>query len=192
MVGRDVLVGGLLGLAHTSAIYLAPLAQQWVLRGSVEPNPSLNVSYLEGFRQIAANLLIVSGNAIFFAFAPLLLLILLVAIFRRQRFAIVALWSIMFSILGLSFSGGHWIGWLWVGGIAALSVVCVSRFGLLAMAAFHTFFAASFHNAITADVSRWYFSNTVAAAVFLLGLSVFGFYTSLAGQKIFKREILAD
>lgn len=193
MVGRDILVGGLMGLTHTSLIYLFPLSRKWLLDVPVEPNPSMAVSYLESSRHVMANFLTVSGNAVFFAFAPLLLLILLVAILRKQRLAMVALWAIYFTILGLSFGrAGLWAEWIWVGCIALLSVACVARFGLLAMVAFHTFFSVSFHNPVTADVSRWYFSNTVAAAVFLLGLSIFGFYTSLAGQKIFQKKILAD
>jgi uncharacterized membrane protein len=98
-----------------------------------------------------------------------------------------------FLILGLAFaSGGHWIAWLWTGSIATIIVVCVSRFGLLAMVSFQVFFTLTLHNAISANISSWYFGNTIFAAVVLLGLAIYGFYTSLAGQKIFEAKFLKD
>ncbi|MFN2392011.1 MAG: hypothetical protein ABR566_08575, partial [Pyrinomonadaceae bacterium] len=191
LVGRDILIGGILGLGHTVIIYLEPLSKQ-LLGLMVAPNPSLDVSFLQSFKHLLANFLMSPGNAIFLAFILLLLLVLLVAIFRKQWLAIAALWTVYFLVLGLFFGGGHWVGWLWTGSIATLSVVCVSRFGLLAMISFHTFFHLSFHDAITANVSSWYFGNTIFSAVVLLGLAIYGFYTSLAGQKIFEGKILRD
>jgi len=192
LVGRDILIGGMLGLGHTAIIYSGPLSNQW-LGLTVVPNPSLEVSFLQSFKHLLANFLMTPGRGIFLAFAPLLLLVLLVAIFRKQWLAMAVLWTVVFLILGLSFaSGGHWVAWLWVGSIATLNVVCVSRFGLLAVISFNTFFHLSFHNAITANVSSWYFGNTIFAGVALLGLAIYGFYTSLAGQKIFEGKILRD
>ncbi len=60
------------------------------------------------------------------------------------------------------------------------------------MISFHTFFHISFHDAITANVSSWYFGNAIFSAVVLLGLAIYGFYTSLAGQKIFEAKFLKD
>jgi hypothetical protein len=45
---------------------------------------------------------------------------------------------------------------------------------------------------ITADFSSWYFGNTIFSAVALFGLSIYGFYTSLAGQPLIKDKLLAD
>ncbi len=192
LVGRDILIGGMLGLGHTFVIYLSPLLQQWYGL-PVEPNPSLEISFLQNFKHLLANFLMTPGNAILQAFATLLLLVLLVAIFRKQWLAIAALWTVNFLILGLFFaSGGGWVAWLGTSSIATLSVVCVSRFGLLAMISFHTFFYLSFPNAITANVSSWYFGNTIFAAVVLLGLAIYGFYISLAGQKIFEGKLLSN
>jgi predicted Ser/Thr protein kinase len=192
LVGRDILIGGMLGLGHTSLIYLAPLSQQW-LGLTVTPNPSLNVSFLQNFKHLLAGILLAPGNAISFAFAPLLLLVLLMVIFRKQWLAIAALWAIYFLILGLFFaSDGHWVSWLWTSSIATLSVICVSRFGLLALISFHSFFHLSFHTAITANVSSWYFGNTIFAGVILLGLAIYGFYTSLAGQPIIQGKLFQE
>lgn len=192
LVGRDILIGGMLGLGHTVVIYSGPLTRQW-LGLTVAPNTGLDISYLQSFKHIWANFLTASMDGIFSAFAPLLLLILLVTIFRKQSLATALLWTLYFLILGLAFaSGGLWIAWLWTGLIATLIVVCISRFGLLAMVSFQFFFTLSFHNPITANFSSWYFGNTIFAAVVLLGLAIYGFYTSLAGQKIFEAKFLKD
>ena len=98
-----------------------------------------------------------------------------------------------FLIMGLAFaSGGHWTGWLGPALIAAIIVICIARFGLLATISFYVFFFLTFSNPITANVSSWYFGNTIFAAVVLLGLAVYGFYTSLAGEKIFEGSFLKD
>ena len=76
--------------------------------------------------------------------------------------------------------------------IATITVVCVARFGLLAMISRAVFFELSFHNAITSDFSSWYFGNTIFAAVVLFGLAIYGFYTSLAGQPLLKGKLLED
>jgi len=192
LVGRDILVGGMLGFAHTVVIYSGPLTRHW-LGLTVTPNAGFDVSYLQSFKHLWANFLTASVGGIFLAFVPLLLLILLVTIFKKQWLATAVLWTLYFMILGLAFaSGGLWIAWLWTGLIATIIVVCISRFGLLAMVSFQFFFTLSFHNAISANVSSWYFGNTIFAAVVLLGLAIYGFYTSLAGQKIFEGKFLKD
>ncbi len=60
------------------------------------------------------------------------------------------------------------------------------------MISFQFFFDLSFHNSVSANSSSWYFGNTIFAGVVLLGLAIYGFYTSLAGQKIFAEKILRD
>ncbi|MDQ3747752.1 MAG: protein kinase [Acidobacteriota bacterium] len=192
LVGRDILVGGILGLAHTAVIYLLFLAPYW-MGETIEPNQSLDIFFLQGFRHLWAKLLMLSVTSVFFAFGSLLLVILLVTILRKQWLAMFAFWLLNFLIMGLFFaSGGHWSGWLGVALIAVVNVVCIARFGLLAAISFQIFFHLSFHNAISANVSSWYFGNTIFAAVVLVGLAIYGFYTSLAGQKIFEAKLFSD
>ena len=76
--------------------------------------------------------------------------------------------------------------------MSTITVVCVARFGPLATVSRAIFFELSFHNAITSDFSSWYFGNTIFAAVVLLGLAIYGFYISLAGQSIFKGKLLEE
>lgn len=192
LVGRDVLVGGMLGLGHTAAIYITVLLTNWT-SGRPVPNSGLDVSYLEGVRQLWAKFLGNLPAGVFSAFFFLLLLILLVTIFRKQWLATAVFWILLFSVESLAFRrGAHWTDLLGSALIASVTVVCVARFGLLAIVSRAVFFELSFHNAITADFSSWYFGNTVFAAVVLFGLAIYGFYTSLAGQPLFKGKLLQD
>jgi len=192
LVGRDILVGGILGLAHTTVIYSLALLPRWIGL-TIVPNPGTDVSYLQSFKYLWANFLMASVVGTFFAFGMLLLLILLVTILRKQWLATAVLWTLYASVLGLGFAGdGPWFSWLGTSLIATIIVVGIARFGLLAMVSFHFFFTLSFHNAISANVSSWYFGNTIFAAVALLGLALYSFYISLAGQPIFQGNLLAD
>ena len=193
LVGRDILVGGMLGIAHTVVIHLQFLLPPWIGLAPM-PNLGTEISYIQSFKQLLSNTLMASATGVFAAFAPLLFLILLVTIFRKQWLATAILWALYFVVLGLAFasSSGHWIVWFFPALIAAIAVVCISRLGLLAMISFGIFFELSFHNAITANFSSWYFGNTIFSAVVLLGLAIFGFYTSLAGIPIFRGRFLSD
>jgi serine/threonine-protein kinase len=192
MVGRDILVGGMLGLGHTAAIYVTVLLATWS-SGRAVPNSGLDIWYLEGVRHLWANFLIFLPFGVFAPFFFLLLLILLVTLFRKQWLATAVFWILLFSVTGLSFyRGSHWADWFGAALITTIAVVCIARFGLLAMISRAVFFELSFHNAITSDFSSWYFGNTIFAAVVLLSLAVYGFYTSLAGQPLLKRKLVED
>ncbi len=148
---------------------------------------------LQGFKYLSAFFLLDFVNSIFNALGGLFFLVLLIIILRKERLAIAALWLINFAVLGLAFtSSGHLILWFGPFLIATITVTCIARFGLLATVSFYIFFRLTFHNSITADASRFYFGNTIFAFVVILGLSIYGFYTSLAGQPLFKGKLLQD
>jgi hypothetical protein len=192
MVGRDILVGGMLGLGHTAAIYVSVLLAIWT-GGRAVPNAGLDISYLEGVRHLWANFFIFLPSGVFAQFLFLLLLILLVTLFRKQWLATAVFWILLFSVESLAFRrGAHWTDLLGTALISTITIVGIARFGLLAMISRALFFELSFHNAITSDFSSWYFGNTIFAAVVLLGLAVYGFYTSLAGQPLLKSKLLED
>ncbi|MGZ5483642.1 MAG: protein kinase domain-containing protein [Pyrinomonadaceae bacterium] len=192
MVGRDILVGGMLGLGHTAVIYISVLLTNWT-GGRPVPNSGLNESYLEGVRHLWAIFLMNLPFAVFSAFFFLLLLILLITIFRKQWLATAVFGILLVSVQSLAFGrGADWAGLLGMGLLSAITVVCVARFGLLAAVSRALFFELSFHNAITSDFSSWYFGNTIFAAVVLFGLAIYGFYISLAGQKVFQRTLLEE
>jgi hypothetical protein len=157
------------------------------------PNAGLSVSYLESVRHLWANFLTDLPAGVFSAFVFLLLLILLVTLFRKQWLATAVFWILLFSVESLAFRrGAHWSDLLGTALISTITIVGIARFGLLAMISRSLFFDLSFHNAITSDFSSWYFGNTIFAAVVLFGLAIYGFYISVAGQKVFQRTLLEE
>jgi hypothetical protein len=45
---------------------------------------------------------------------------------------------------------------------------------------------------LTSDFSSWYAGSTFFVLVVITGLTIYGFYTSLAGQPLLKGKLLGD
>jgi hypothetical protein len=132
-------------------------------------------------------------QVVFFALAVLFLLLLLQIILRRDRLAAGALWIVIFALEALAFaSAGPRFYWVTSILIATLSVISVARFGLLATIAFNLFFNLSFFYPLTSDISVWYTSAAFLPVVVMLALAVYGFYTSLGGQTVFKGSLVRE
>ena len=187
MVGRDLLIGGLLGLLHTAAIYFGVLLARWFGFESPPAN-SVDASTLQGMRAVLAEVL--SGTvveSVFLSLAILFLLLLLQIILRRDRLAAGALWIVIAAIEALAFASvGPRLFWVTSILIATVSVISVARFGLLATIAFSLFFNLSFFYPLTSDLSVWYTSAAFLPVFVILALAIYGFYTSLGGQTVFK------
>ena len=192
MVGRDILVGGILGLCHSAAIYLQFLVPHW-LGFTVQPNSGLDSQTLLGFRGYVAATLFALAVPVFWAVATPFLLLLLLAILRKKILAVIALWLLVFFAEGLAFSSsGPLLGWISPLIIATAFVISIARFGLLAHYSFFLFWVLSFTLPITANFSKWYAGATLFSFIVIMGLSIYGFYLSLAGQPLFKGKLLED
>ena len=66
------------------------------------------------------------------------------------------------------------------------------RYGLLALIVAIFFVHLTIFFPITSDLSAWYAGDFVLAAIIGLALVVFGFYTSLAGQPLFRSSLFSD
>ena len=192
MVGRDILVGGVMGLLHTAAIYSMFLLPHW-FGHAIPPLDGVDRETLRGLGGIIGHTLFGLAVPIFFAVATPFLLLLFLAVLRRKWLAVGALWLFVFLANGLAFaSRGPSVGWIGPFVIATVTVVSIARFGLLAHYAFFFFWNLSFGVALTADFSKWYASGTIFCFVVLISVAVYGFYTSLAGQPLFKGKLLED
>jgi hypothetical protein len=192
MVGRDILIGGILGLGHTVVIYVMERVPGWYGRPG-PPNAGADPN-LQGVQTLISNFVSSSVvSAIFFGLGYFFLLLLFYALLRKQWLAALAIWLIQVSISGFAFaSSGPWHSWLGVFAIATLYTIASTRFGLLAVMSLQIFFTLSFHYPITGDFSSWNSGTTVFVLIIVIGLAVYGFYTSLAGQPLFRSRILHD
>jgi Protein kinase domain len=185
MVGRDVLIGGLLGLAQTFVMCAATLT-------SGRRIISLDPFNLRGTRSLIGGVLagLIPKIAMFGLFV-LLLLFLFYVLLRTKRRAILALFLLDFVLDGLFFASSTfaWIAFVFV---AMLMVISVARFGLLAVMTNQVFFFLSFFYPLTSDFSAWYAPSGFFAIFIMLALSIYGFYISLAGQPLFRTPLLTD
>ena len=191
LVGRDVLVGGLLGLFSTAANYLTILVPQW---SGVATRPLMqgNAEAFSGIGGIAGHFLHLFAEPVFFAIFLSFMLLFLLAVLRKKGLAIAAIWLFVF-LLDTDFAGSHhWIYWLDLFLTATLITLAAARFGLLALYSCLLFFALCSGFPLTSDFSSWYAGSTFFVIVVITGLTIYGFYTSLAGQPFLKGKLLED
>jgi hypothetical protein len=125
----------------------------------------------------------IMGTLLFF-----FVLFLLRVVLRNRALAVICFVALFSAPNALS--GGHpWIAvpvWLAIYSIAALAVV---RFGLVALAT-GVFTANVLLNLpLTLDVSIWYAGTSLAVLLSFVAIAVWGFYTSLAGRKLWKEGL---
>lgn len=193
MVGRDLLIGAVLGVAHSAVIALGGIVPAWF--GVAAPPPLISdpLAFM-GMRFIMATFL--NGFivlSIFIGFAFLFVLLLLYIILRREWLAAAAWFFLVAVVEVAAFASSRPLGYALASvAIAFLVMTVVARFGLLATMSFQLVFFLTIAYPLTIDPTSWYAYPTYFALVIILGLGIFGFYTSLGGQRIFAGKLLKD
>ncbi|HKY03261.1 MAG TPA: serine/threonine-protein kinase [Blastocatellia bacterium] len=191
LVGRDILVGAILGFAHTMTIYSITL----LLSVLVSPNLANDNgdANIYGTRALVSQVFNSIIGSILFGLGLLFLLLLFFIILRKKRLAILALGTIHAAISYLAFVANlPWYVWYSALVIPLIYLVSVSRFGLLTTISLQFFFGMSFFLPLTPDLSSVYGGTTIFVVSMLSGLALYSFYISLAGQPIVRTELLND
>ncbi|HEV7843206.1 MAG TPA: hypothetical protein VGO69_05885, partial [Pyrinomonadaceae bacterium] len=190
LVGRDILVGGLLGLGLVLTFYFWNLAPNWLGRPPYMP-ARIDINTMLGFRQFisqfANNCLVGLLESLGFMF----LLLLLYIVLRRQWLAVGAGWLIL-SIAMFFFGFEPSLDWFFAGLAAAIIITALVRFGLLTTAFLFLFSNTAWLLPITADFSSWYAWSTIFILFMLTALAAYGFIVSLGGQKLSVSNLLQD
>ena len=192
MVGRDLLIGGMLGLFHCACIALGALLPRLF---GIESAPTVpgNVFILGSVRTMLAVLSSHLVMSVFTGFGLLFVLLLLYIILRRQWLAIAAMFVIALLIeLSAFAAAGPRLFWIVSTLIALTIVTVVARFGLLASMAHQLFFFLALTYPMTTDFSVWYAPSMLFALALMVGIAVYGFYISLGGQSPFGNRLLQD
>ena len=96
----------------------------------------------------------------------------------------MALWSISAVALSLTYENAVAVPFA---AFSALLVIWVLyRYGLLALISALFVLHLMIFYPITSDFSAWYAGDFILGVIVALALVVFGFYTSLAGQPLFR------
>ena len=180
LVGRDVLIGTLIGIMLTGMLIVrftsAPTSVP-------EPFAEPAIESLVSGRLRGWSLLFGVLNGLQFALAALFFVVLIRMVVRKGWVAVVILSVIAAPVApgGVASLGGL----VWAIGTAAIAVTTVMRVGLLggalAIICLYLFTAS----ALTLNPQSWYFGSSLAVLAVVIALAAYGFIVSLAGQPAF-------
>jgi len=100
-------------------------------------------------------------------------------------------WLVLVFFQGLA-STNYITGFVDAGLSAAAVVFILVRFGFLSFIFTQFFISLAVFYPLTSDPSAWYAGNALFALGVGLALAFYGFYTSLAGQPLFRGGLLQD
>ena len=191
LVGRDILIGAVFGLGILLCnFYLANVVPQWFGYPPATPWFDFPATQLLGIRSAAQGIMLQLFAALFQSFIVLFFLLLLYILLRRERIAAIVLWSIITVAISLTHETVVALPFAAAG--ALLVVVVLYRYGLLALISAIYFLHFVIFFPITSDFSAWYAADFVLALLLALALVVCAFYTSLAGQPLFRGALPDD
>ncbi|HTS11861.1 MAG TPA: serine/threonine-protein kinase [Candidatus Limnocylindrales bacterium] len=183
LVGRDFLIGILLGVLWNAANRIAVLAPGWMGKPPLEPQRALDVMEFNGIRIVAADLML---NVILFvlgALAFFFLLFLFRLLLRREWLAGAAA-TILIAIPSV-FSEHPWLNVTATVIFFGIAIAVLIRFGFLSLLVGLTLNNVLEAYPVTAHWSAWYAQPTIFVFSLLAALAVFSFYASLGGKPVF-------
>jgi serine/threonine-protein kinase len=191
LVGRDILVGAVFGLGVIVCnFYLANLMPRWLGHAPGIPWMDFPATRLLGLRSFAFGFTNQIFGALIQGFILLFFLLLIYIIVRRERIAALVVWLIGAVTLSLTHEAAAGVPFACLG--AALVVWLLYRYGLLALIVALFFVHLVIFYPVTSEFSAWYATDFVLALLIALALAAFGFYTSLAGEPLFRGGRLDD
>ncbi|MFN7933708.1 MAG: serine/threonine-protein kinase [Bryobacteraceae bacterium] len=186
MVGRDLLVGGCLGLMGHALI--ANLGIR--VEALYSPVPPLAIAPPTNWQELLSNLLTFIPMAVYTAIFIALIFSLAYIPLRRPWAAALLTALLSFAYLSVTYASS--VPLLVATAIqAATGVICLARYGLLALATYMLFFFSIWLNPGTLDTSLWYAGFGFFFAALLAAVSFYGFHTSLGAQKPWQGKLQA-
>ena len=189
LVGRDVLVGSLLGIWMNLCVWVAEVASRWF---GIPPDlQAIQSGTLLGVRGIAPWFLgHQPATSLLHGLGFVFLLFLLALLLRGERRGAVAAFAVLFGTFLLQ--GNHPFVLPFSFALAVAYIFVAARFGMLALAtAQFVFFMIEFYP-YTTDPSAWYAGSTLFATGVITALAVYGFRVSLGGRALFRGGLLED
>jgi len=193
LVGRDVLVGCLLG----PLLLLAQRLYQFIPQalGYFAPRPdrfgNLNAELmsLRGIRYFVSEALLVHSNTLITTLYFIVALLLLRVFLRRTSLAVAGWWGISLILYNARAGQPAW-DWIPFAAWGALWLLAFFRFGWVAVVV-GLFLMDLLSTPLSLDLSAWSAGTSLMALAIVVGLALYGFKISLAGQAAFK-DVLAE
>ncbi|HYN21985.1 MAG TPA: serine/threonine-protein kinase [Thermoanaerobaculia bacterium] len=182
MVGRDLLVGCLYGLAMSLTFLSEPLIAE-----SLGYKPRLRLLPTEsllGFSGLARSLSADWAAACTGTLGALVLLLILKILFRNRERWTVMIFGVflLFLFATSSHSSQLWLAVLFAGIKAGLWISIWLRFGLLCDLTGKLVFGLLLNHPLSPDFSSWYSGSSLFCLLAVAGLAMYGFATATLGQ----------
>ena len=184
LVGRDVLIGSLLG-AGCTVIHFAAAALPYLfdIPGQTPMDPVWWPLTLQGPRHLLMVLFHLQRISVFEPIALLSIIFLAHLLLRRKWAAVLA--TGLVYIPGWA-KGGNFFFELTLGAILiTFWLVALLRFGVVAAAFADFFFCLLWTPPLTLDLSRWYAGHGLFFVAIFLAVVAYGFKVSLGGKPMF-------
>jgi serine/threonine-protein kinase len=191
LVGRDVLIGLVAGLAFTLAVRAAWTLLTWM--GVAPGAPTrMNVEGLTGVPVLLGLLLSAIANVLTTALVVVLLFVVLRLVVRWPPLAFALSTVVLALLLGAEFIAGEKpvLEVAFALAVAAMVAGVAWRFGLLALASMLLVNQVIFAGPLVPDFGAWYAPQAFVVIGGLTALAVAAFVVSRAGQPLFGRRIL--
>jgi serine/threonine-protein kinase len=182
LVGRDLLVGAAAGALVSSGYFFVDALPAWFnVPGKVPMFYNEDAMSLRGMGGLIGQLLEQPLFAIWVG-EGILFMVFLVAVVVRRRGAAIAIGGLVVLLTGFPRENVA-VELPFVILDMVVLMVLLSRFGLLAVVIEMFVTQLLMRFPLTLDPSRWYFGHGMLAVAIVLGLAIYGFHTSLGGQK---------
>jgi serine/threonine-protein kinase len=189
LVGRDFLLGAAVGsiLGLLSVVVLRVPA--WFGQPALYPHPWLKGETLASITDVGFRLFVDGFSSVLWAMIYLFTLVLLRLLLRNNLLA-GGVWCVLWAFPGMT----EGFVFLWIGGLVrtVLMFLVLTRGGLLALVVTVYFWFILLEAPLTSDASAWFATRLIPLAVVLLGLTAYGFYTSLGGKPLLGRALLEE
>jgi len=189
LVGRDVLVGALIGAAMAALIHVSNALPAWFDVPGMTPVPP-SALLMRGASEAASFLVNQLGEMAFNALGIMSFFFLSASILRKKWLAAVALGllNIVLSLSGENLSIELPFAILQ----AALLVFVVLRLGLVAVAVAGFISVLLQVSPITPDFSQWYAGRSFFALALFAGIALYGFRTALGRRPVFGAVVFEE
>lgn len=191
LIGRDMLIGSLLGVGITLTNYLSGLAPPVFGLPPSAPG-TINGPTLLNFKEFFHGLLSESvGIAVILGFGGLFLLTVIFIVVRRNWLTAILGWTI-FPALFVTQGENFWLDLFFTGIASALMVYGLMRFGLVAGMMMFLVFSWTISLPMTINFSAWYGAYSAVTMIVIASLAFYAYGRATAGQSLFHGNLIPD
>lgn len=188
LVARHVLLGTLFGVISAVLEHLQPIVEETLRKPPMRPMGFPFTYDLEGFRGALAGVLYQASQSFSSALVIFLLFFLIRLVLKRNILAAVVT-SLLVAVPSLA-AQNPVIDILFSSPFIFLYLVILARFGLVSLVALY--FADQLLDSLplAMPLNAWYTEGGLVAAIFIVGLAIYGYHYSRAGKPLFEPAAL--